>query len=316
MRLMAIEGTDSAGLRRLYDLYLATLRIDDPAGPGLTFDYFRGLVTYGRIGDPQEAWIAEDGTAGTWIELPARENTHALVAEMFVHPDHRRHGAGRGLLAHLTERAHANGRRLLISGAPDSSAGAAFAQAIGAEPALCDVRQVLDLADVPDGLPERADGYELTAWAGPCPPELRGTMARLRGTMNDAPTGDLDWKDESWDEGRIAALDRIHERWNIRGHTVLARHAASGEPAGYTEVHIDGDGPWALQEDTAVARAHRGHRLGLVLKATMLRRLREQEPSVRRIVTWNAADNAHMRAVNERLGFHELDRWHEWQVRL
>ncbi len=316
MRLTPIERTDSAAIRRLYDLYAATLRADDPAGPGLTFDCFRGIVTYGRTGDPREIWIAEDGMAGAWFELPVRENTHAMVAEVFVHPEHRRRGAGRELLAHLTGRAHAHGRRVLIAGAPNSSAGAAFAGAIGAEPAIEDVRQVLDLADVPGGLPERADGYELTYWQGPCPPELRSAMARLRGTMNDAPLGDLDWKDESWDEGRVAAHDRIHELWNIRGHITLARHVASGEPAGYTEVHVDGEGPWALQEDTAVARTHRGHGLGFVLKAAMLRRLREREPSVRRILTWNAADNAHMRAVNERLGFRVLDRWHEWQLRL
>ncbi|MEJ7725620.1 MAG: GNAT family N-acetyltransferase, partial [Actinomycetes bacterium] len=34
------------------------------------------------------------------------------------------------------------------------------------------------------------------------------------------------------------------------------------------------------------------------------------------IDTWNAADNSHMIAVNESLGFRALDTWAEWQLEL
>jgi hypothetical protein len=52
-----------------------------------------------------------------------------------------------------------------------------------------------------------------------------------------------------------------------------------------------------------VARRHRGHRLGLLLKAEMLELLAVREPGLERIATWNAASNLHMIAINEQLGF-------------
>ena len=57
-----------------------------------------------------------------------------------------------------------------------------------------------------------------------------------------------------------------------------------------------------------MVRAHRGHRLGLLLKAEMLRWLAEAEPQVTSIDTWNAESNDHMIAVNERLRYRALGR--------
>ena len=58
-----------------------------------------------------------------------------------------------------------------------------------------------------------------------------------------------------------------------------------------------------MQGDTAVARAHRGHRLGLLLKIDMLHWLAEAEPQLEVIETWNQADNAYMINVNEAIGY-------------
>ena len=58
----------------------------------------------------------------------------------------------------------------------------------------------------------------------------------------------------------------------------------------------------AAQEDTSVVRTHRGHRLGLLMKVDMERWIAEQRPEVVATETWNATDNHHMIAVNERLG--------------
>ena len=59
----------------------------------------------------------------------------------------------------------------------------------------------------------------------------------------------------------------------------------------------------ACQADTAVARSHRGHRLGLLLKIDMMRWLAEAEPQVEVIETWNNVDNDFMINVNEALGY-------------
>ena len=48
----------------------------------------------------------------------------------------------------------------------------------------------------------------------------------------------------------------------------------------------------AGQGDTAVARQHRGHRLGLLLKIDMMRWLAEAEPQLKIIQTWNNVDNS------------------------
>jgi RimJ/RimL family protein N-acetyltransferase len=70
------------------------------------------------------------------------------------------------------------------------------------------------------------------------------------------------------------------------------------------------------QHDTSVARRHRGHRLGLLLKAEMLLWLADAEPQVAHIHTNNAESNQHMIAVNDRLGYRPVARIVEFQRRL
>ncbi|WP_244928378.1 hypothetical protein [Nocardioides sp. W7] len=89
----------------------------------------------------------------------------------------------------------------------------------------------------------------------------------------------------------------------------MARHRASAELAGQSVVAVDGERPaLAEQHDTSVVAAHRGHRLGLLLKAEMLRWLAEAEPQVETVDTWNAESNARMIDVNELLGYRVMGR--------
>jgi len=87
----------------------------------------------------------------------------------------------------------------------------------------------------------------------------------------------------------------------------------TGEPAALTEVAVDPADPgWGHQMLTGVTREHRGHRLGLLVKATMLEWLRTAEPTLERIQTWNAASNQYMIAVNEALGYTILGQPANW----
>ena len=52
-----------------------------------------------------------------------------------------------------------------------------------------------------------------------------------------------------------------------------------------------------------MASHHRGHRLGMLVKILNIRRLLTEYPNVERIVTFNAAENDHMLAINVALGF-------------
>ena len=76
------------------------------------------------------------------------------------------------------------------------------------------------------------------------------------------------------------------------------------------------DPGWGFQELTVVARADRGHRLGLLMKVAMLELLAEREPGLARIITGNADANRHMIAINDALGFTVLDRWPAWQLEI
>ncbi|HTU06644.1 MAG TPA: GNAT family N-acetyltransferase, partial [Trebonia sp.] len=86
--------------------------------------------------------------------------------------------------------------------------------------------------------------------------------------------------------------------------------------AGLTQVYIDPGVPsWGYQGLTAVTRPHRGHRLGLLVKAAMLDWLAEAEPALERIQTGNAASNAFMIEVNETLGYRLLEpAWQLYQL--
>jgi RimJ/RimL family protein N-acetyltransferase len=79
-------------------------------------------------------------------------------------------------------------------------------------------------------------------------------------------------------------------------------------------VGVENDRPeigWLL--DTAVVRAHRGHRLGLLVKIDLLRWLRDASPALASIDTWNAESNQHMIAVNEQLAYRVIGRALDYQ---
>ena len=63
-----------------------------------------------------------------------------------------------------------------------------------------------------------------------------------------------------------------------------------------------------------MTRAHRGHRLGLLVKVAMLEMLAGHEPRLERIVTGNADANEHMIAINTELGYQVLDHWLSWEL--
>ena len=61
-------------------------------------------------------------------------------------------------------------------------------------------------------------------------------MTALMNGMNDAPRGDLDMEEERWDDERAAKSERSLAQAGMTGYQTLARHAATGEPAGYTRI--------------------------------------------------------------------------------
>ena len=116
--------------------------------------------------------------------------------------------------------------------------------------------------------------------------------------------GDLTYEDEKFDLQRVQDLETALLGRGDLGYRVIARHRTTGDVGGHTMMIIHPLRPHVgLQADTAVARHHRGHRLGLLLKMDMMRWLAEAEPQLAIIETWNNVDNHFMIRVNEALGY-------------
>src|SRR5580692_2089317 len=153
-----------------------------------------------------------------------------------------------------------------------------------------------------------AAGYSLVSWDGRIPDEYLARYAEVENAMADAPHDDGE-EPPVWDAARVREqMDDIRERQGRRIYTLAALHDASGEMAAVTAVEADPDNPeWGHQLITAVVRKHRGHRLGLLVKTAMLDWLAQEQPSIGRIVTGNAASNRYMISINTSLGFELLE---------
>ncbi|WP_424467925.1 GNAT family N-acetyltransferase [Pseudoclavibacter helvolus] len=148
--------------------------------------------------------------------------------------------------------------------------------------------------------------YRYVSWSYPTPDEYVDGYARLKARMStDAPQGELVEDEQEWDAKRVR--DELEATSIARGDQVLVgaiEHVPSGELVAFTELQRLDDGTRrADQEDTLVLREHRGHRLGLLVKAENLLAWREVSPETERVYTYNAEENRPMLNVNEALGF-------------
>ena len=310
---------DGKRVETCYEIYRATREADDPGVPLMPPRVFLGWLQAGFMGDPRETWLLEDAAGiGGWylLELPDRDNRHLGFLDLEVRPARRRHGLGTALLRHAAGRAIADGRQLLSGYAWAGSPGEAFAQSSGAAGGLNEIRRAMDIGALPaerlaslrDAAQAASAGYSLLSWAGPAPDECVDQVAALNRAMFDAPH-DPSHQEPVWDAARVRATEHRARVHGVQEYTVLARHDATGEAAGLTQVWVSPEQPeWGGQALTSVARGHRGHRLGLRLKLAMLDLLGRREPQVRHILTSNSETNRHMIGINETLGYRVLGR--------
>lgn len=271
-------------------------------------------LQHGNNGRPVDAvWVAGplDAPVG-WalVELPFRDNLDMAAIRAVVAPEHRRHGFGGRLLETSLDFTREHGRTSLTCIAWAGSDGIGFLEANGFTTAGRHPYAVRRLDLHEDGHFDRlhdeatasATDYELVRIAGPAPEEMVPDLVGVHEAINDAPA-DEGMEPDVWDEARVREYDASMVRRHQTTYRVLARHRSTGEWAGMSLLCVDEFAPTvAFQEDTSVVRAHRGHRLGLLMKCDMLRWIGSERPEVTATDTWNATDNHHMIAVNERLG--------------
>jgi mycothiol synthase len=240
-------------------------------------------------------------------------NRHLLQCSLQVHPERRQRGLGKTLLGHLADIADGEGRTVLMFGTNERApAGEAFARRVGARPAFAAHTNRLVLADVDLDLidrwiaegPARAPGYSLLTVDGRYPDALIDAVADLADVMNTAPRDDLDMEDSHITPEQIRENERSMAAQGTEHWTLFARHDASGELVGYTEVMRNPHRAHVIsQGDTGVRPEHRGHALGKWLKATMLRRILDERPDAVDVRTGNADSNDAMLGINHAMGF-------------
>lgn len=307
---------------------------DVPDFPLTSRAQYEGQLRYPRPGHLNDRWVGFiDGVPAGVVSVgrPTLDNQHAANVEVTVHPRHRRQGLGRALHGLVVEFARANDRRILQGGyvvalpegPPRSSGHRAFAETVGAKSALTEVRRRLDLETVDrtgwDALladaRSRAAGYSVVAWTDSAPDEVAAGLAELNSRfLAEAPIGELDLQPQNVDVKRVRDGEETSRNRGSRNYHVAARHNTTGAVAAWTHIGFETDRvEHAWQEITIVDRAHRGRRLGMLVKMENLLRTLAAEPRLRHIDTWNAAENAHMIAINEAMGFRAVDAWVNWQ---
>ena len=299
----------------------------------------------GRFGLPEAPDSPAEVLAAVEFAMPTRDNLN-LMDDVYVQVARkaRRAGLGTALWREARRIAEEHGRNATIAwshhlagamSAPERvepstgvghlpvDPGSLFAQSLGLKLAQVERESRLPVPVEPELLAtlrteaeERAlPAYQVVSWVGPTPTEHLDRVAEMNRTLSaDAPTGDLDWEEEAWDGERVRLLDELSHRTGYSVNT-LAIHAATGDVAGYTLLHVHNAYSHRPEQwNTAVAAAHRGHRLGLLIKAVNLQELAVTTPEARYVTTWNAGENDHMLGINTRLGFRLHSVHGAWKV--
>lgn len=325
-------GPDSDLFPAWCEVWAAGQRVDRPDEPPRpASDHValgRQLVARGgsRNGTHRAA-VVDGGVVGALrLLLPMKDNPTVAIVDVAVHPEHRRRGIGGMLLAEGVRLAAAAGRSELIAEIDEpgpETPGREFALRHGWTCDLVETRRDLvlppdeqRLAGVEAGTRRESVGYELVTWRDRTPDALLDDRAVLARRMTtDAPHGELPVEEEHWDAERIREYEASHI---ARGRTVLSAGAVKeGRLVAFTDLHVPLVQPQrAHQGGTLVLREHRGHRLGALIKAAVLRELVVTLPEVRRITTYNSESNRPMVAVNEALGFQPAGQLSSWSLRL
>lgn len=325
---MSIERLDPDNAEQVADLMAleeAMRAVDQPLEPPAAMPSYVAWHRYGWDGEPPVKWVFRDGgrLIGQFgFSAPKRDNRHMAHVGVGVHPEARGKGLGNELFARALDHVRAENRRLLVTGTLDSPGPIAFAERWGFERASVDVHRRQDLQaidwDSVTGLNanarEAAADYTLLRFVGPLPEETLDDMAALTAAINDAPTDDLEVEDEIFDAQRIRDFDHAQSQAQRKLYRLVAQRRTDGALAGHTIVAVELDRPGRSgQYDTSVLKEHRGHRLGLLLKAEMMLWLRDAEPDVRWVDTGNAESNSYMISINEALGYQIVQRYLGWQ---
>ncbi|MGB3414864.1 MAG: GNAT family N-acetyltransferase [Microbacteriaceae bacterium] len=266
-----------------------------------------------------------------FLEFPLEEDSKLSYLTIELLPEFRGQGIGRIVLPMLEQKAREAGRTVLEGwtshrssdfeplvastgfGSVPKDVSTLFMLAHGYSLGQVERMSIFDYRESAEllsplhkaALDKAGPDYEYLHWLSPIPSEYIADFAAMKRQMSvDAPTGDVEFDEEIWDEARVLAYDAKvidHGRTRLTG---VIRHIPSGDLVAYTELELGTDPSAATnQQDTFVLNAHRGHALGMLAKTENMLRWRELHPESDLIYTYNAEENSYMLGVNVAMGF-------------
>jgi GNAT superfamily N-acetyltransferase len=338
VEIIEFNAGDPDLIDQAFAVFTAAHHADTPENPAPVERFFKTLFTHVFPGRERHWFACVEGgkaVAVTRVGFFTDQNRELAMFQGAVHPDHRRRGVGNALLAHAEAFSAAHGRTTVLAASPVHWEGGPARDGVAAKlleqrgytKALTVVNRrspvdplgaELEQAKYDEAHAAAGDGYELRQWAGPVPDDLLDTMCRMETMIiSEIPLGEIEMEPEQFTPDKIRAKEAVNAvEGRINVHSVAVERA-TGEVVAWTEVCVDeGDYRDSHQGITIVDPAHRGHRLGLLLKLANLRQLRERFPHVEYIWTDNADVNAPMIAINELLGYETVDASTEYQKKV
>ena len=326
MHTETVPVDDRDTLHSWYDAAQEARHHDRPDAPFLTEQEAVVMVTTHDSEERILPFVTCDG-AGTVVGagavfVPLLDNLDKAYFELSVRPAHRGRGAGDAAIEHVLALIRAEGRRLAIgegffpADADDDHPVRAFALRHGFTLGNTEVRRTLELP-VPEerirGWTTEAakhhEGYEIRTYEDLLPDELLPSLVELHNQLAvDAPTGDIEFE-----AGRMTVeifLEHVEKR-RRSGRQVLESVAVKdGRTVAQSTLSVPPKGaelPHMSQWGTFVDRAHRGHRLGMAVKAANLLAVQRLFPERTLLHTTNSPVNGPMVAINEEIGFRPRD---------
>ena len=325
MEIRRLNPHDEAELVRFHEIGEAAERFERPYATTWGLDEMRIDLTEEDPSERKDCVVAVDGDeiVGAGIAFSAtNDNTHLSWLMPWVEPQRRRRGIGSAVLAELIAICRADHRTDLVleTSYPfdrrEDHPYRRFAEKNGFALANTEIRRVrtlpvedVDLEAVMQEAAQHHEGYRIETFDDPVPDALLPSMCAAHNQLAvEAPGGELEFEPESL----TPELVRIHEdqrrRMGRRKISTLAITDA-GDVVGFSDLVIPPeDLPNVWQWGTLVTAEHRGHHLGMAMKARGLKELQARiGPERTRIVTCNAEQNGYMVSINESLGFRAVE---------
>lgn len=322
-----------------YSDYYAIMRAAELHGrESMPFWSQRECAVMVRREEPSEAWHCYAAFEGEgdeamvgigFLMLPLTDNTDFAFLSVDVAPDDRGRGIGSTLMKFVVAEARNVGRTRLMTEINvaferrEDHPYRKFAEKHGFVLANVEVCRVLDLpvddAQITAWIDEAAphhEGYRIETFVDDVPDEYVASLVHVHNQLAlDAPTGDLEFEAEAMTpEGFMIRRAKLKEMGRTIYETVAL--TPDDDVVAQSTLGVSSDDPEnAFQWGTLVRRDHRGHRLGMAVKATNLRAMQAAHPDRQRILTTNAETNAPMVGINEQMGYKPIELLAELQLK-